>query len=349
MGRPWFVCAGVVLLACKTAPPVNPRAQEHNDVGVRYLSEGDLEKAEIRFQMALEQRPDYPEPFNNLCLIEIKRNHIEKAKGYCIKALHLNQDFAEAHNNLGYIYLQENNNSRAEMEFRQAIHINPDYVAARYNLTLVLRRLKQNDEARNQLIKLAESHPELADPHHDICGMDIDEGDLKEAVAECQQAIRLDVKYVAAYDLLGVAFLKLGKFCEAGEAFRDCLQIDADSVECRQNIVQATRRCSLMDASVREARDQAESHDSSEALYRLGMEQLSKGLAGDAERSFRRCIRGEPPIADCYCQLSKLARDDARAQDEASFCKKCVKLSGEDQHSAERRDCEKLLGAQGDF
>jgi tetratricopeptide (TPR) repeat protein len=349
MKRALLAALAAVIVTCKSAPPVNPRAQEHNDVGVRYLNEGQLEKAEIRFQMALEQRPDYPEPFNNLCLIEIKRNHIDKAKGYCIKALHLNQDFAEAHNNLGFIYLQENNNTRARDEFQAAVHINPDYVAARYNLTLVLRRLKNNDEARVELIKLAESHPELADPHHDICGMDIEEGDLKEAIAECQQAIRLDNRYTAAYDQLGVAFFKSGKFCESAQAFRDCLGIEADNVECRQNLPEANKRCALLDPSIKTPVDQPPNAEGALALYRLGMDQLAKGLSGDAERTFRRCVKAEPPVADCYCQLGKMSRDDARPDDEAKFCKRCVKLSATDHQTEEKRACEKLLGAQGDF
>lgn len=347
--RPGPAAFALALAACKTAAPVHPRAHEHNDNCVRYLEQGNLERARQTCELALEFNPDYPEPYNNLCLLEIRRTQYDAAKKHCIKALRLYQDFAEAHNNLGYIYLKEKSYGKARDEFLAAIKINPDYVAARYNTVLVLMKLKKYDEARRQLIRLIESHPEIADPHLQLCAMNIEEDNLKEAIPECETAIRLAPNFAEAHFTLGTALLNSGRFCEAAGAFKECLSNDGDNAECRTNLAQANRRCALIDPSLRELKDQSSSEETAVALLKLARQQLDKGLNTDAERTLKKCTRAEPPAGDCFCLLARISHDEARPEDESRYCKMCVKLSSVDHVTEEKRACEKVLGAQGDF
>ena len=340
-------------LACKTAAPIHPRAIEHNQYCAQYIAQNELEKAETRCNLALEFNPDYPEPYCNLGLIALKRNQMDKAKDLFIKAIHLNQDFAEAHNDLGFVFLQQGSFGKAHDEFQRALKVNPDYVEARYNLALTYLRLKKYPEARKAYDELIESNPNVADPHHDLCALDIDEGEYDSAVQECQAAIRLDPKYVSAYFELGNAYMKGGKFCEAQEAYKDCIGVDQDNAECRNNITIATRKCALLDPNLKDLKnspapgtDAAVSGDPADDFYKKGLSQINAGLVNEARRSFNKCIRKNSQYALCYYQLYKLdiaVEDNGAAQDD---CKKLLKNSGDEQ-AHERDECKNFLATDG--
>jgi tetratricopeptide (TPR) repeat protein len=326
---------------------------EHNQYCAQYIASGDLDKAETRCNLALEFNPDYPEPHCNLGLIALKRGQLDKAKDFFIKAIHLNQDFAEAHNDLGFVFLQQGSLGKAHDEFQRALKVNPDYEGARYNLALTYMRMKKYSDARKAYEALIESNAAIADPHHDLCAMDIDEGEYDSAVQECQAAIRLDPKYTSAYFNLGNAYMKAGKFCEAQEAYKDCLGVDGDNAECRNNITIATRKCALLDPNLKDLKAppaQASSDgapaDAADGFYKKGLGQVSAGLVNEARRSFGKCVRKNPQYALCYYQLYKLdlaVQDTGAAQDD---CKKLLRNSGEDQ-SAERSECQNFLAADG--
>jgi tetratricopeptide (TPR) repeat protein len=364
-----LIVAGLLPIGCKTAAPIHPRAVEHNTYCAQYLASGDLEKAETRCKLALEFNPDYPEPYCNLGLIELRRNHWDTAKDYFIKAIHLNQDFAEAHNDLGFVFIHEGSFGKAHDEFQRALKVNPDYVEARYNLALAFKSMKNYAEARKTYQALIESNPNVADPHHDLCVMDIDEEDYSSAISECQEALRLDPKYVSAYFNLGNAYMKAGKFCEAQESYTDCIRVDQDSAECRNNVTIATRKCALLDPNLKEAASSNNAKspgastntsngsgagddvttvgdDPANGFYKKGMAQLGSGLVNEARRSFNKCVRKNAGYGLCYYQLFKLdqqVQDNHAAVDD---CKKMLKHTG-DEATNEREECKNFLSADG--
>lgn len=337
---------------CKTAAPINPRAAEHTEYCAKYLASGDLERAETRCHLALEFNPDMPEPYNLLGLIEKRRGHWDEAKEFYIKAIHLNPDFAEAHNDLGDFFLHAGSFGKAHDEFQRALKVNPDFVEARYNLALTFLRLKRYPDARRVYGELIESNPNIADPHNDLCSLDIDEGDFTSAVGECQEAIRLDPRYVTAYFNLGDAYLKAGKFCEAQEAYTDCLRVDSENAECRNNVTIATRKCALLDPNLREASQPKASEmadgTSSEPLdlLRKGEAQLGTGLVNEARRTFRKCVRRNNDFGGCWFQLYKLDQQVQDLRAAADDCKNVLRCSGEDAQD-QRDECKSFLSSDG--
>ncbi len=335
-------CA-LALAACKTAAPIHPRAIEHNQFGAKYLEEGNLDKAQERFELSLEFNPDYPEPYNNLCLVHIKRANLKKAKDLCIKALRLNNDFAEAHNNLGYIYLQEKAYGKAHDSFRNALKVNPDYVEARYNLCLALRWLKRTADARVCYSKIIETNAAVADPHHDLCEMDIEEANYTDAIAECTRAVELDPKFTVAYFHLGRAYQGAGKHCEGQEAYKACVGIDESHAECRNNLSSAARHCALQSPHLEEVKETAANENSAVANYRLALAEREKGLLPEAERHLRKCIKLDGRFGLCHCVLAELKRQVAENAEAKTLCRRCLKYTSDEQQSPEREMCQTLL------
>jgi tetratricopeptide (TPR) repeat protein len=341
-----IVACGLALVTCKSAANIHPRAVEHNEYGTRYLEQGDLVKAQERFELALEFNPDYPEPYNNLCLVWIRRSNFAKAKELCIKALRLNNDFAEAHNNLGYIYLQEKSWGKAHDSFRSALKVNPDYVEARYNLCLALLHLKKGGDARTCYDKIIETNGNLADPHHGLCLLDIEEGDHAEAVKECTRAVELDPKFVEAFYHLGLAYQGAGKHCEAQEAYKACVALEENNAECRNNLASAARHCALQSPHLDDIRETANNENSAINLYKLGCAERDKGLLPEAERHFKKCLRLDGRFGLCHCALAEMKRRVAENAEVQAYCKKCLDYSPDDQQSPEREMCLNLRKAE---
>lgn len=349
MSRLAFVAACALALAsCKTASQIHPRAQEHNEFGTKYLEEGNLAKAQERFELALEFNPDYPEPHNNLCLVWIKRANFAKAKDLCIKALRLNNDFAEAHNNLGYIYLQEGSAGRAAEQFKAALKVNPDYVESRWNLCTALMKLKRPAEARVCVSKIIETNANLADPHHALCYLDIEEGNHEDAIKECTRAVELDPKFVDAFYNLGRAYQGAGKQCEAQEAYKACVAVDGDNAECRNNLSSAARHCALQSPHLDEIKETAQNENSAVNLYKLGCAERDKGLIPDAERHFKKCLKLDGRFGLCHCALAELKRRVAEDKESKNYCRKCLNYTSDDQQVAEREMCQTLLKGDDD-
>ncbi len=332
-----------LLPACKSAAPIHPLAEEHNTMCAKYLEAGDLQKAQNRCELALEYNPDFPEPWNLLCSIEIQRGRMNKAKEFCIKAIRINNDFAEAHNNLGFIYLQEDSLGKAHDAFKSALAINPGYLDGRYNLAYTLTKLKKYREARIEYDKLTEINPNLPLPWGDLCFIDIEEGYNEEAIQRCTKAVQLNPRFANAWFLLGLANGKAGQHCEAQDAYKECIAVEENHAECRTNIAIAARYCALAAPSLQEIKETAATDGGAADYYRAGVAQKEKGLLGEADRAFRKCLRADGRFGLCHCQLAELRRQEMKGDEAKTYCKKCLNYTGPEQTSTERDMCERLV------
>ena len=341
------LAAASLALSCKHVVKIHPQAVEHNTFGTQYLEAGDLDKAQHRFELALEYNADYPEPYNNLCLVWVKRSNLARAKDFCIRALRLNNDFAQAYNNLGYIYLQEKKSlGKAEDSFRSALKVNPGYIEARYNLCLTLLQLKRSDDARVCYDKVIETNPSKADPYHDLCELDIEARRYDPAIKECTRAIELDPQYATAYFHLGLAYEGVGKHCDALQAYKACVGVERNNAECRNNLDSAQRRCALTDAALNKNGEELAAGRSPAGLSKLGAAELERGLVPEAERHLKQCIKLDGRFGPCHCQLAELSRQRARGDEARYHCKKCLNYTLGEQNGLERQMCEKLLKAE---
>ena len=65
-----------------------------------------FDKANEKYQKALELNPSFPEALNNLAELKNQTKEFNEAKQLCEKAIKLNKNYAEAYNNLGNSLIQ---------------------------------------------------------------------------------------------------------------------------------------------------------------------------------------------------------------------------------------------------
>ncbi|HYQ81331.1 MAG TPA: tetratricopeptide repeat protein, partial [Anaeromyxobacteraceae bacterium] len=122
--------AAGALAACAPSARLHPRAAEEVTRGYRYLAQGDLERAEVAFEHALEFRPDFPEALNGRGVVERRRGRLEAARGWYLEALAAAPDFAEALVNLGEALVAAGRPEEAEEAFHEALAVDPDLLPA---------------------------------------------------------------------------------------------------------------------------------------------------------------------------------------------------------------------------
>jgi tetratricopeptide (TPR) repeat protein len=121
--------------------------------------------------------------------------------------------------------------NEAGMHLRRALEIDPRRAEVRFDLLTTYRALGDAAHAFAQLKLLENSHP--ADPRVTYIDalLTSDRGDLNAAINGFRDALRQDPTLLGAWQDLGLAFIKLGRWSEAVETFAESVKRQSDSVE----------------------------------------------------------------------------------------------------------------------
>lgn len=163
--RPLLPLLVLLVLSGCTSTSISPLARQHNAAGAVLLAEGDLERAEANFRLALEFAPGLPEARMNLGVLALRRDRPAIAERELRAAIGLREDFPEAWANLGAALEGSGRLSEAEGAYLRALALHPGLAFARRNLGRLLLAAGRHTEARAHLLRLLESDPGDAEAH----------------------------------------------------------------------------------------------------------------------------------------------------------------------------------------
>jgi tetratricopeptide (TPR) repeat protein len=239
--RPRLAALLLLASACFPSPVVHPRAAEELRRGYTHLEAGDLERAEVAFEHALEFAPDLPEGWNGLGVVARQRDDAALASQRFAHAVRVAPGFAEGHANLGEALLTLERPDQAAEELRAALHIDPDLAAARQNLARALLRQGLADtggraarwrEARREYLHLLEAVPDSPAAHADLAFMDYLSGRFGPAERGYRRAAELAPSPDRFHGLC-LSLVRLGRCDEAVAACDRCLALDPGAEACR--------------------------------------------------------------------------------------------------------------------
>jgi tetratricopeptide (TPR) repeat protein len=121
----------------------------HNEIGLLYLQEGNLDSALYHFKTAAVLAPKWAIPYSNLAIIYVRQNQMEEAKSSAIKALELKPDYAKARVNLGDVWMDEHNILKAEKAYEKAILADKNLYAAQERMGHLMVQRTQYMDANN--------------------------------------------------------------------------------------------------------------------------------------------------------------------------------------------------------
>ena len=213
--------------------------------GYRYLSQEDLERAEVAFAHALEFNEDIPEALNGAGVVERRRGRLDEARRRFEHAVKAAPDFAEGHVNLGEVELTQGRGGAAEREFRAALAIDPDLVVARLDLARALLHRGREDparrealfaEARRAYLHLLEARPDVAEAWHDLAFMDYVAGRWPRAEEGYRKAVELAPAWPDALHGWCIALVRVGRCADAARACRRCLDAAPGAERCAESL-----------------------------------------------------------------------------------------------------------------
>ena len=191
----------------------------------------ELDAALTICQEALKVDANFP-PTNKLMgNILLARGQVEEAKKYYLRAIELKPNYGEAYANLGSLAARQKDWKASIAYYQKAIAFQPDLAVAHRNLAKVWQKLGKDGEAINCLYSAYELEPKSYKPeeHLNLGNTLFEQGQLSQAIACYQRALKLNPRLVGAYQNLAEALTRQGRFQDANNYYRHLV---------RQNLTQ---------------------------------------------------------------------------------------------------------------
>jgi len=228
-------------------------AYVHNEMGLLYLTAGQLDSALIFFQTATELAPNWALPQVNLCAVAIEKGQYDEAKAHGEKAVALQPGYFGAYLNLGVVAEKKHDLLAAETYFRKARELNdPNYRPFERRASLLLESTRYSEaewqyyemEIRKQgavpplpIVTVAESpqmslppvfkYPSLSEPGKVYRNPNsakelfmtgkayFEQNDYAAAEPYLKQAMRIEPSHNEVYYYLGTICAEQGRYEEA--------------------------------------------------------------------------------------------------------------------------------------
>jgi tetratricopeptide (TPR) repeat protein len=116
--------------------PLQP--EEHNNLGLAHVKNGQFNEAILQFREAIRVKPGLASAHNNLGYALAMAGQLDEAIGQFQEAIRLDQDNVEAHFNLGVAFIRREQFIEAISQFQEAIRLNPDVVDSNNNFCFIV-------------------------------------------------------------------------------------------------------------------------------------------------------------------------------------------------------------------
>jgi len=189
----------------------------HNNLGVSFLKENDLDAAIREFMEAIAIQPNYIEARLNLGMAHSNKGNLDAAIKEFKEALAINPVSAEAYFNLGTVLLIKGDLDAAINEFKEALAINPVYMDSHNNLGAAFVRKGNLDAAIEEYQLALRIDPNNSTVHNNLGSVLERKGHLDAAIKEYQIALRITPSYTEAYNNLSFARAKKRMLEETGK------------------------------------------------------------------------------------------------------------------------------------
>ncbi len=196
-----------------------------------------------------------------------------------------------------------------ETLWRNTLSKNPNAWMAHGNLGTTLQDLGNVPEAIAQYEQALRIKPDYIDAHYNLGNTWLQLGNLPEAIAQYEQALRIKPDFAEAHNNLGNALLQLGNLPEAIAQYEQALRIKPDYLDAHYNLGNAL----LQSGKATEAIAQYEQAlrikpDFAEAHNNLGNALRQLGNLPEAIGQYEQALRIKPDYAEAHNNLGNALR-----------------------------------------
>jgi tetratricopeptide (TPR) repeat protein len=293
-------------------------------LGVAYLGQGDLGRAEVEFESALRANPNSKDSVVGLVRIYLERNQPQQA------VARLNEQMAQNPNQglwpmLAELHIRQNDLTKAEETYKRAIALDPADVNARVALADFYLGTKRAGNAATVYEELVKANGNQGTVEVRILKGRLLLLDRKysEAIAELQSAIKEYPNSAKLRYYLGVVYRQDKKADLAESAFSEAVGIDPRFSYAHLGLAQLKLVASAPDQAIRHADDALKLDPRmADAMLVKGNAHLAKGNANDAVSVLQKLVELVPEntialerFGTAYAAIRDFAKAEAKYQE----------------------------------
>lgn len=274
--------------------------------------QGKHTEAARAFQGALRLNPDYLPARLMLAESLFKAGNLDASNDLYSEIVKGSPGVAEAYFGLGRILASRGDPAAARESFLKACDLFPDYGAVHYALAQVDRRLGKAEEAEQELASYARNKS-VVPPANDSLGDQLQNldrraavhlergvqleqvGKLNEAIAETEEALRLDPQLVQGHINLLILYGRTGDKEKAEEHYRAAVKLNPTQFP--------------------------------GVYYNYSILLINEGKFEEAEKALRKALEIAPAYADAHNNLSYLLEREGRLPEAAIEYRKAIEAN----------------------
>jgi tetratricopeptide (TPR) repeat protein len=179
------------------------KARVHGNLGKAYLDAGEYEKARIEFEKVIALDPKLLGAYDNLATIYIDHyKQYGRAREYLYEVLRQKDDYPSPYLNLGVINLRLRELPEAITNFQKVLELDPKNLLGHYNLAAAYFNLKDYPKAIAILNKGTSFWPRSSKLYGLLGITYYYQGDKEKAETVLRKALELDDKNMMAVEYL---------------------------------------------------------------------------------------------------------------------------------------------------
>jgi Tfp pilus assembly protein PilF len=211
-------------------------AKQHFDYGLALQKEGQWEKAEEQFKIALGFKSADAKSHMNLATVLMAQAKYDAAIPHMEDALRLQPDNGEAHLSYASLLQRLGRGDEAASQYEAAARLLPDSPDAHYNYALILASAGKGNDALRELQRAVQLKPDHVAAQLTLADALFAKGDLEEARMHYTKALGADPTLAVAHNSLGRLYLTQGQISQAIVQFGEALRLNPDYKEAEENL-----------------------------------------------------------------------------------------------------------------
>ncbi|MGD1705185.1 tetratricopeptide repeat protein [Dapis sp. BLCC M229] len=284
---------------------IKPEPKAYKIIGNSLQAMGKLPEALDWYKKALEIKPDFGEVYANIGTIFAQQKQWEEAIKSYRRAIAIKPDFAGAYRNLAKIYTQVNRSADAAEYLYQALRLEPGKATAEEFL-FTGNNLNENGQLQQAIACYEEAiklKPQLVEASYKLGEILIQNGQLGEAVVCYQRVISANPKNLEAYEKLGDGLLKQGQLDLALQNYQKAQQLEPNNREFKQKI--------------------------GEIYYRYGEAFQEQGKVEEAVKAYSQATENSPEFDIPYGKLGEIFSQQEKWKEAAKVYQKASEIKSD--------------------
>ena len=207
------------------------KAIELNREGNKHFFNGEWERAVLRYNEALDCRPDYVDAYYNLGLAYKKCGNIASAYTAFYALLTLFPEHVGALYQMGCYWMLKEQYNPASTYFEKALMLGIDSIESQINLGTCYLKLNRLDDATKQYLDVLKVMPNECQVLFNLAVIHTKQHAIQQAMICYFNILKINPAHYATHHNLGALYLTLKDYDRARHHFRIALQIENDHPE----------------------------------------------------------------------------------------------------------------------